>query len=29
LLTGEVEVEVAEWSDAATGEWKLPRHALD
>jgi hypothetical protein len=29
LLTGEVEIEVPEWADAATGEWELPRHALD
>jgi hypothetical protein len=29
LLAGKVEIEVAEWTDSATREWKLPRHALD
>lgn len=29
LLAGKVEIEAAEWTDSATREWKLPRHALD
>jgi hypothetical protein len=29
LVTGEVEIEPPKWADAANGEWKLPRHALD
>lgn len=29
MFAGKVEVEVAEWADSATGQWKLPRHALD
>ena len=29
LLAGKVEIEVAEWADSATGQWKLPWHALD
>ncbi|MGA8667101.1 MAG: hypothetical protein WB804_09580 [Candidatus Dormiibacterota bacterium] len=29
MLAAKVEIEVAEWADSATGEWKLPRHALD
>jgi len=29
LLTGEVEIEVPERADPATGDWELPRHALD
>jgi hypothetical protein len=29
LLAGKVEIEVAEWADSASGQWKLPRHVLD
>jgi hypothetical protein len=29
LLAGKIEVEVAEWADSSTGQWKLPRHAPD
>lgn len=29
LLAGKVEIEMAERTDSATREWKLPRDALD
>jgi hypothetical protein len=29
LLASKAQIEVAEWADTATGEWKLARHALD
>ena len=29
MLAAKVEIEMAERADSATGEWKLPRHALD